>query len=252
MSRSSRFAGRVVIVTGAAGGQGSAEARLLLAEGARVVATDIDVSSPAAERLRDELGDGGLVLAHDISSAHDWARVVEATISAWGRIDALVNNAAVWWARPLLEEQVQDTRRMLDVNLIGPLLGIQAVAPVMAAQGGGSIVNVASVAGCRGIPTMGSYVMSKWGVRGLTKTAAAELATSGIRVNCVLPGAVDTPMMSQPASTAIGRVSSPEEMAAVVLFFASTDSIGITGSDLIADGGFLAGARLATPPALPI
>jgi len=246
---SRRFEGRVAIVTGGAGGQGWAEVQRFQAEGASVVATDI---APPAD-LPDD--DHLLFVAHDVASPADWAAVVDAAIGRWGRIDVLVNNAGIYWQRSIADESADGMRRMLDVDLVGPFLGVQAVSPVMQEQRSGAIVNIASTAGCSGFPGHAAYGAAKWGLRGLTRTASVELGPFGIRVNCMLPGAVDTAMRPSPGangSTAAtteadgsgtdpSRVASPAEMASIVAFLASDDAAAITGAELVADGGYLVG-----------
>ena len=233
-----RFDGSVVVVTGAGGGQGRAEARRFASEGALVIATDVDESG-LAETIRD-MGARGLAVRHDISRDDDWATVVDTAMQKWGKIDVLVNNAGIYWQKSIEAETADGFRRMLDVNLVGAFLGTQAVISPMRAAGGGAIVNVSSTAGCSGFPEHVAYGAAKWGLRGLTRTASVELGPFGIRVNCVVPGAVDT-AMRPPGAPSTSRVASPEEIAAVVAFLASPDAATITGSDVIADGGFLVG-----------
>ncbi|TML07691.1 MAG: SDR family oxidoreductase [Actinobacteria bacterium] len=233
-----RFEGSVVVVTGAAAGQGRAEARRFAAEGAFVVATDVDESG-SAETVRD-MGARGVAVRHDISREDDWATVIVTAVQKWGKIDDLVNNAGIYWQKSIEAETADAFRRMLDVNLVGAFLGTRAVLSPMRAAGGGAIVNVSSTAGCSGFPDHVAYGAAKWGLRGLTRTASVELGPLGIRVNCVVPGAVDTAMRPAGAPST-SRVASPEEIAAIVAFLASPDAATITGSDVIADGGFLVG-----------
>ncbi len=247
-----RLAGKVAIITGAARGQGAAEARRFASEGAHVVITD--VLDTDAKALANEIGDAGrsaIALAHDVSSEADWATVVRTATETFGGVDILVNNAAVYWTRPLVDEPVADFERLLRVNLIGALLGLQAVVPAMKARGGGSIVNISSRAGAAGMYGHGAYGMSKWGLRGLTQTAAIELGIEGIRVNAVLPGSIDTAMLPVPkedfgtrfSDLPLGRVGTAEEVAEAVLFLASDESSYLTGSELRVDGGLAAGRR---------
>jgi 3alpha(or 20beta)-hydroxysteroid dehydrogenase len=234
------FAGRVVIVTGAAGGQGRAEVERFAADGASVVATDIDET--AGRRAYDGAGERIVFLRHDISDEGDWASVAATAESRWGGIDVLVNNGALYWQRSLEDESADGLRRMLDVNVVGAFLGMKAVTPAMVRRGGGSIVNISSTAGCAGFPHHAAYGASKWALRGLTRTAAVELGPHAIRVNCVVPGAVDTAM--RPVTTAgasRSRVASPDEIASVVLFLAGPGSGAMSGADVPVDGGFLAG-----------
>jgi 3alpha(or 20beta)-hydroxysteroid dehydrogenase len=245
-STSGRFEGQVVVVTGAGAGQGRAEAVRFAAEGAFVIATDIDQSS-ASETVRD-MGTGGVAMRHDISLEKDWAAVVETATERWGKIDVLVNNAGIYWQKTIEDETADGFRRMLDVNLIGAFIGTQAVMGPMRAAGGGAIVNVSSTAGLSGFPGHAAYGAAKWGLRGLTRTAATELGPLGIRVNCVVPGAVATAMRPDDAPSA-SRVASADEIASIVLFLASSGAATITGSDVIADGGMLVG--MGKSPLLP-
>jgi 3alpha(or 20beta)-hydroxysteroid dehydrogenase len=231
--------GKVAIVTGAARGQGEAEARLFVKEGARVVLADVldELGTAVAQSLG-----AAAVYAHlDVSSEDDWRAVLDTAVTAFGGVDILVNNAAIYWRRLLEEETVEDLDRLLAVNLRGPFLGIKTVAGAMRARGRGAIVNVASTAGIVSYPGHGAYSMSKWGVRGLTRTAAIELAPAGIRVNCVAPGGVDTVMAPPPDLNAPGsrRRADPDEIAQVVAFLVSDAASFVSGTDLIADGGQL-------------
>jgi 3alpha(or 20beta)-hydroxysteroid dehydrogenase len=257
---SGRLAGKVAIITGAARGQGAAEARRFAAEGAAVVLTD--VLDTDAKAVADDIGSEAMAIAHDVSSEQAWAAVVQAATEAFGGVDILVNNAAIYWTRPLVDETVSDLERLLRVNLIGAMLGIQAVVPAMQARGGGSIVNVSSFAGSRGIYGHGAYGMSKWGLRGLSQIAAIELGMHGIRVNALLPGSIDTAMLpvtreefeARFSDVPLGRVGSVEEIADAALFLASDESSYLTGSELAVDGGISAGRRPdalrgARPPA---
>ncbi len=243
--------GKVVIVTGGAQGQGAAEARLFAEEGAKVVIADV-----ADESGRSIAAEIGATYRHaDVSSDSDWRDLVMKVMDAHGQLDVLVNNAAVHWTRPIEEETVEDFDRLIGVNLRGTFLGIKAVIVPMRASGGGSIINIASIAATRGLSLHGSYGASKWAIRGLTKTAATELGPSGIRVNVVLPGIIDSPMAwgggQMPASASfghlpLGRVGEVDEVARVVAFLASSASAYVTGSEITVDGGAtlaLAGQR---------
>lgn len=241
----SRLEGKVALITGGARGQGEAEARLFVREGARVFLCD--VLEDAGRAVAAEIGaDGRATFARlNVADADDWQRLVGEIETHAGRLDILVNNAGTNVRHALTETTREEWDRMLDVNLTGQFLGIQACAPLMKRAGGGSIVNLGSTAGIMGHPVAG-YSTSKWGVRGLTKAAATELAPFNIRVNALHPGVVTSPMMD-PASTLfrelvsltpLGRAARPEEMAEVVLFLASDAASFLTGIDLAADGGF--------------
>lgn len=236
------LAGKVVLLTGAAGGQGRAHAALLHRLGARLVLTDIDAAGAAV--LADSLGDEAVGLGHDVTSAADWALVVSTALKEFGALDVLVNNAG-WAPVARLEDTGDETlRRVIDINLIGPILGMQAALTAMRGTGG-AIINISSTAGVSGYPERVAYSSSKWGLRGAGRSAARELAEYGVRVNTICPGAVDTPMISEQtragtgfiAGNPIPRAGQPEEISAMVAFLASDAASYCTGQDFIVDGG---------------
>ncbi|MGW8764703.1 SDR family NAD(P)-dependent oxidoreductase [Streptomyces sp. NPDC055815] len=244
--------GRVVLVTGAARGQGEQEARLFAAEGAKVVLGD--VLDDAGEALAKELGeDRAAYVRLDVTSEGDWTAAVAAAKERFGTIDGLVNNAGILRFNELVSTPLDEFRAIVSVNQTGCFLGIRTVAPEIAAAGGGTIVNTASYTGITGMAGVGAYAASKHAVLGLTRVAALELAGKGIRVNAVCPGAIDTPMSNpegvDPAATAelyrklvpLGRIGRPEEVAALALFLTGEDSAYITGQPFVIDGGWLAG-----------
>lgn len=238
-----RVAGKTAIVTGGAMGMGAATVRRLAAEGANVVVADVD--EDAARSLAAGLGPRVVAERLDVRSEEQWAEVVVRTEERFGSVDVLVNNAGVADPAPLEQWDAARLRRTLDVNLVGVFNGVQAVVPAMRRAGGGSIVNIGSVGALQGVPRMSGYVVSKWGVRGLTKTAALELGVFGIRVNAVHPGQIRTPMTEgvvfDTRNVALGRVGEPDDIAAIVLFFASDDSRFVTGAEVAGDGGQIAG-----------
>ncbi|MFB7258649.1 glucose 1-dehydrogenase [Streptomyces nojiriensis] len=236
-----RLDGKVVVITGAGRGQGAAEARLCAEAGARVVVTDVREDEGRA--VAAELGDQGLYVRHDVADAASWASVMERSVRAFGTVSALVNNAALWRTAHVEQQRLEDFEALLRVNLLGPFLGIRAVAPVLRAGGGGSVVNISSTAGLVGIPGHAAYGSTKFGLRGLTRSAALDLAGDRIRVNSVHPGAIDTPMVAEAVAgrdwshVPLGRMGRPEEVGQLVLFLCSDASSYVTGSEFTVDGG---------------
>ncbi|OPC82975.1 3-alpha-hydroxysteroid dehydrogenase [Embleya scabrispora] len=240
--------GKVAIVTGAARGQGAAEARLFVASGASVVLTDL--LTEEGERVAAELGAAARFVRHDVSDPADWAEVVDVAVEAFGGLDILVNNAAIYWTRGFADETAERVERIMRVNFFGVWHGMQAVLPAMKARGGGSIVNISSQAGLEGMPGHAAYGATKWAVRGLSKTVALEVGEHGIRVNSVHPGTIDTPMIAAVGleqgagkypSVPLRRIAAPEEVAEVVAFVASDAASYLTGTELVVDGGAMAG-----------
>jgi 3alpha(or 20beta)-hydroxysteroid dehydrogenase len=245
-----RLAGRVGIVTGAARGMGEATARAFVAEGAQVVLVDKRDDLGAA--LAASLGDEATYVSADVTEVEGWERVAATARDAFGGADILVNNAGIIRVRPLLETDLDLFRKVIDTNLVSAFLGIRTVAPLLIERGGGSIVNVSSPQGIEGRANMSAYTASKFGVRGLTRTAAIELGPHRIRVNCVVPGPVRTAMTEREGwadvdydraygGYPLARMGQPDEVAAVTVFLASDDSSFCTGADFVADGGVLAG-----------
>jgi 3alpha(or 20beta)-hydroxysteroid dehydrogenase len=223
--------GKSIIITGAAQGMGAVHAREIVAEGARVVLTDLQ--NEAGEALAKELGKDAVFVSQDITQESDWDRVIAAAQQNFGGVHGLVNNAAIWSTAPILEESVDRLRQILEINVVGTWWGIRKVAVPMRDSGGGSIVNISSIAGTRGIPEHGSYGASKWAVRGLSKVAAYELGEMGIRVNSVHPGGVkDTGMFQVPEEEVarnfqaqpLGRPADRKEISGVVIFLLSEAS----------------------------
>jgi 3alpha(or 20beta)-hydroxysteroid dehydrogenase len=247
-----RLDGKVVLITGAARGQGAAAVRACVAEGARVYAAD--VRDDLGKALADELGDAAEYVHLDVSSEQDWADAVARV----ERIDVLVNNAGVLHFSALADTELADYERVIRINQIGTFLGMRAVVPVMREAGGGSIVNVSSIEGLAAAPYLVAYAASKFAIRGMTKVAAVELGEHGIRVNSVHPGMIDTDMVRDAAGgaeidltpagrkVALRRVGRPDEIACVVVFLASDESSYCTGSEFVADGGVTAAHSLST------
>jgi 3alpha(or 20beta)-hydroxysteroid dehydrogenase len=240
-----RLRGRVAVVTGAARGQGRAAAERFVTEGARVVLTDVlvDVGQATAARL----GDDATFVAHDVREEAAWGTVIERCTEAFGPPTILVNNAGIMPVGSILDATVDDLRAAFDVNVLGAALGIRAIAGPMASVGGGSIVNISSIAGLQGVGPMAAYSMSKFALRGLSRSAAIALGHRGIRVNSVHPGPIDTDMIAEfrnPESLSdrpIPRYGRPGEVADVVVFLASDESSFMTGAEVVVDGGATAG-----------
>jgi len=239
---SARLQGKIAIITGAAQGMGAEHARVFIAEGARVVLTDLQ--EEAGQALAAELGPQALFVRHDVSKAEDWDAVLAATRAHFGLANVLINNAAMYFICPVDEADAERVRKLLDVNIFGSWLGISKIAPMMREAGGGSIINLSSLAGSRGIPWHSIYGTSKWAIRGLTKTAAYDLGPAGIRVNAILPGAIEgTGMAGGPLDAAqlqaipLQRTGRKDEVSQLAVFLASDDSSYITGSDHVIDGG---------------
>jgi len=232
---------KVAIITGGAQGMGAADARMLVAEGAKVVIADI-LDEPG-QALADELGDAARYVHLDVSDEEQWQAAVDAAVTAFGKVNVLVNNAGIVQVAPLKSLDVDKWNRVLAVNLTGAMLGIKAVLGSMTEAGGGSIINVSSIEGMRGASWVHSYVASKWGLRGLTKSAALELASDNIRVNSLHPGFIRTPMTKHfpddMVGTPLGRPGKPEEVATFVVFLASDESSFSTGSEFVVDGGLI-------------
>jgi 3alpha(or 20beta)-hydroxysteroid dehydrogenase len=231
------LAEKVIIVTGAGRSLGAEIAATCRADGATVVATDISGR------------EGGSVSRHDVTRADEWARVMDETVLAYGRIDGLVNNAAVILeARPFLEESPEEFARLLDVNVLGVWLGMQWAGRAMAAGDGGSIVNISSTAGLVAHPGLSSYGTSKWAVRGLTKYGAQELGPLGVRVNSVHPGGMMRTTMfpgtldpdsyaRTERSVPLQRVTDASDVADAVVWLLSDRSRQVTGRELVVDAG---------------
>lgn len=242
-----RLQDKVAIITGGASGMGAADARLFVAEGAKVVLTDLN--EDAGRALADELGDDAVFVRQNVADEADWAKVVDTTIERFGRIDVLVNNAGILIMKPIEETTRAEFEKILEVNVTGVFLGMQAVVPHMKAQGGGVIVNMSSAAGLVGQVRAVAYSASKFAVRGMTKAAAMDLGLSSIRVVSVHPGSIATPMTAASGVTldsplplaALDRNGSPEDVARVVAFAASDDAAYMTGTEFVVDGGLTLG-----------
>ena len=253
---SGRLKGKVALVTGGARGQGEAEARCFVAEGARVYIADL--LKREGEKLAAELGPAATFVELDVAEEADWARALEGILAREGRVDVLVNNAAMTLIRPAAETTPADFLQVCRVNQFGVHLGMLAVYGPMAKQRSGSIVNVSSLAGLYGQEGQFAYSASKAAVVVMSRVAAKEWGPIGIRVNSILPGAIDTPMLRGPHTEGIdvdallsglplGRAGRPSEIAAAALFLASDESSYVTGAAFEVDGGLRACMSLPPP-----
>ena len=240
------LAGKVAVVTGGASGIGQATARRFAQAGAKVVIGDIADAAPVAKEI------GGLAVRADISREGDVENLLESALREFGRLDVVVNNAGIGASGFLATLTEQELDAILSVNLKGVIWGIKHATPRM--DNGGSIMSTASLAGLIGTPSYSAYVASKAAVIGITKTAALELAPRGIRVNCVCPGTIDTPMARASEEEVeyrlanllhpLGRMGRAEEVAALFHFLASDESSFITGQAIAIDGGMSAGPSM--------
>lgn len=240
-----RLDGKTALITGAARGQGAAAARRFTEEGARVMIAD--VADAEGRALADEIG---AVYQHlDVSREDDWAAAVRRAEDEFGGLTVLMNNAGILHFSELAGTSLADYERVIRINQIGAFLGMRSVVEPMTRAGGGSIINVSSVEGLAGMPFLVAYTASKFAIRGMTKVAALELGSKGIRVNSVHPGMIDTKMVSDAAGgaeidtswvgkkVALGRVGKPAEIAQLAVFLASDESSYSTGAEFVADGG---------------
>ena len=244
-----RLEGKIALITGAARGQGAAEARLFAAEGATIVMTDV---LEAEGRATADAIDGATYQHLDVTDEAEWQAIVGDLIDRYGRLDVLVNNAAVYVNRAIVEMPLEDYRRVIEVNQVGVFLGMKVAGGAMIRAGNAAvIINLSSTAGFRGSIGSGAYAASKFAVRGMTKVAAREFAQHGIRVNSIHPGFIETmmvhesPIYERDPEAALEvvpmrRIGEAEEVAHMALFLASEESSYSTGSEFTIDGGILA------------
>lgn len=246
-----RLTGKVAIITGAASGQGAAEARLFADEGAKVIATDLNegLLNEVVEEINEKHGDVALAIKHNVAEEAEWIRVVEQSVEKFGKVNVLVNNAGISGNIHTLEEiTVEEWHKVMNINALGNFLGMKHVVPEMKKAGGGSIVNISSLAGINGYGSLTPYAASKGATRILTKGAANQLGPDNIRVNSVHPGFVDTPMIAQYTSNEeaynylvsaipLRTIAQPEDIAYSVIYLASDEARFVTGEELIIDGG---------------
>lgn len=254
-----RLNGKIALITGSARGMGEAEAALFAAEGATVVVSDLDGDAAAATGA--ELGLDHLRL--DVTDEGDWERAAAWLAHRHGRLDVLVNNAGTVQDRLARFDEVplEQHRRLFAVNVDGPLLGMRATLPLLTASAGASVVNVASIDGVAGVAWLASYVASKHALVGLSRSIAIEVGPLGVRVNTILPGVIETPLVRSRGPEALARldrtvsrqplprVGQPAEVAALALFLASDEASYCTGTEFRVDGGHLAGPHREAPAA---
>jgi 3alpha(or 20beta)-hydroxysteroid dehydrogenase len=239
-----RLDGKVVMVTGGASGMGASHARRFVAEGAKVVITDVNEAAGMA--LAAELGDNCLFIRHDVTKWADWEKSVAETEAKFGPVTGLINNAGISMSGMIEETSEEVFRKVIEVNQLSVFLGMKAVVASMKKAGGGSIVNISSLAGLVGMMGSVAYCASKWAVRGMTKVAALEFAPYNIRVNSIHPGVINTPMVAAVdkdliqalvSSYPIKRLAEPAEVTNLALYLISDESSFSTGSEFIVDGG---------------
>ncbi|UBH13171.1 SDR family NAD(P)-dependent oxidoreductase [Macrococcus armenti] len=241
-----RLKDKVIIITGAAQGMGKVHAERAIAEGAKVVITDINEEKGQA--VATALGSDALFIKHNVASESDWENVVQITLEHWGRIDVLVNNAGITYNMKIEEITLDDYMKIVNINQVSVFLGIKSVTETMKAQNSGAIINISSMNGLAGGAI--GYTDTKFAVRGMTKAAARELSPHNITVNSVHPGVIHTPMLEQPGvkeavdkfkqTIPMRRVAQAEEVSNMIIFLASDEARYSTGSEFVIDGGVIA------------
>ena len=239
-----RLDGKIALITGGARGMGAAEAKLFVEAGATVVITDVDEAEGHA--TAEEIGEACQFVQQNVALEKDWLRVVTQIEAQHGRLDVLVNNAGIFRVMGTEDTSLEAWDQLVAINQTGTFLGIRSVIPGMKRQNSGSIINLSSIAGLTGTPRAPAYAATKWAVRGLTKSAAAEFAAYGIRINSVHPGLIDTRMMEEMNRTSeeldarvpMGRKGTVDEVARTVLFLASDDASYCSGHEFVVDGAF--------------
>jgi 2,5-dichloro-2,5-cyclohexadiene-1,4-diol dehydrogenase 2 len=245
-----RLDGKVALVSGGASGIGAAHARIFAAEGAKLVAGDLQEEKGRAVVEAVNASGGEAVFVHlDVARQADWERAVGEAVSRFGKLTTLINNAGIYWPRGTEEETLEGWNTMISVNQTGVWLGMKAAVPAMREAGGGAIVNISSLYGLIGSPGSITYHATKGAVRLMTKSAALEYVKAGIRVNSIHPGQIDTPILSGltpeqneqiKAATPMGRLGRPEEIAYGSLYLCSDEAAYTTGAELVIDGGWFA------------
>ncbi|WP_395311571.1 glucose 1-dehydrogenase [Mycobacterium sp. AMU20-3851] len=236
-----RVDGKVALISGGAQGMGAAHARALVAEGGKVVIGDI--LDEKGQAVAEELGDAARYVPLDVTQADQWEAAVATALEAFGTLNVLVNNAGIVALGKIGQFDMAKWQKVIDVNLTGTFLGMQAVVEPMKTAGGGSIINVSSIEGMRGATMVHPYVASKWAVRGLAKSAAIELGVHNIRINSLHPGFIRTPMTKyfpdDMVTAPLGRPGTSEEVSTFVVFLASDESSFATGGEFVVDGGLI-------------
>ncbi len=247
-----RLEGKVALISGGARGMGAEEAKLFAREGAKVVIGDIlETEGKQTEAEVNEVGGECLFVKLDVTSEAEWEAAVSATVARFGKLDILVNNAGIYRGNKVEDTTVQEWDQVMDINAKGVFLGTKVAIPEMRKAGGGSIVNISSVAGLVGNPFISAYTASKGAVRLLTKSTAVQYAKEGIRANSIHPGVIETPMtedvVNDPnfkefrlAANPISRLGQPADIAYGALYLASDEASFVTGSELVIDGGWTA------------
>ena len=247
-----RLEGKVALISGGSRGQGATEAELFVKEGAKVVIADIlePEGNAVAAQIREGGGDASFIRL-DVTSEDDWRDAVEFTLNTYGRLDILINNAAIYKRTPIVQTELDEWNQIMDINSTGVFLGTKHSVPAMQKSGGGSIINISSTAGLVGSERGSAYGASKGSVRLFTKYTAIQHASDGIRSNSIHPGPIDTEMIKENISTPedraesearvpLGRIGTVMDVAYGALFLASDESSFMTGAELVIDGGVTA------------
>jgi 3alpha(or 20beta)-hydroxysteroid dehydrogenase len=237
-----RLQGKVALVSGGARGMGASHARAIVREGGSVVVGD--VLEAEGKALCDEIGGAARFVSLDVTREQDWAAAVDAATGTFGKLDVLVNNAGVCTMGSLFDYTLDDWNRIIGINLTGQFLGIRAAVAALVDAAPSSVINISSTQGMEGIAGLHGYTASKFGVRGLTKSAALELAARNVRVNTICPGTIATPMnegLDVSGFNPMNRKADPQEVSSLVVYLAADESSFVSGTEILVDGGELAG-----------
>ncbi|WJZ16705.1 3-alpha-(or 20-beta)-hydroxysteroid dehydrogenase [Corynebacterium guangdongense] len=245
--KNERLSGKVALVTGAGSGMGASHARMLVAEGAKVVLTDVD--DRAGTRLAGEIGSERAHFVHlNVTEYQEWENAVREAEEVFGKLDVLVNNAGIFTAGSVEDASLEDWRRTIDIDLNGTFYGMKAALPALKKNDTASIINISSIAGLTGFKNRAAYSAAKWAVQGLTRTSALDLGKYNIRVNSVHPGSVETPLTAGLkrgfGQIPLGRAAQVEEISHLIIYLASDESTFATGGTFVLDGGETAGNNL--------